>query len=372
MRVLAGCFPAASHLYPMVPLLWALRNAGHEVRVVVPPAFVPAAVRTGLPAQAVGRDVDGTAAWVGFDPRAGDRTARTARMFGLVAEGMVDALTDEVRRGADAVLFDPRGYAAPVAAALAGVPSVRVLYGVDHTYDQRGEEWPLLAPLWRDRGLSGPVPAGDLTLDCCPAALQTTTPDHTRPLRYVPFNGSGRVPPPGPADRPRVCVTWGRSTGAATGRLDPVSTVLAGLAGLDVTPVVLVDEAQRALLGPVPDRVRVLESVPLHAVLSDCAAIVHQGGAGATLTAAACGVVQVVVPAKGDQLVHAARVAAAGSGLVLAADRLNPGEVGAAVRRVLDDTATRAAAARIAAENASRPSPAAVAAALPELLGRDG
>ncbi|GHH30934.1 hypothetical protein Srubr_25170 [Streptomyces rubradiris] len=58
MRFLFTTFAWSSHYYPMVPLGWALQAAGHEVRVATTPSLVDAVVTTGLPAVAVGKDID--------------------------------------------------------------------------------------------------------------------------------------------------------------------------------------------------------------------------------------------------------------------------------------------------------------------------
>ncbi|GAA0297267.1 DUF1205 domain-containing protein [Streptomyces polychromogenes] len=370
-RVLVTVFPAASHLYPVVPTAWALRAAGHEVRLAVPPSFVPVALRTGLPVVRVGRDADLGAAWRGFSPGAGaaERTARTMAMFEGAAEAVVRDTAALAGRWADLVVFDPRGYAGPLAAALGGRPAVRFLYGVDHTHERRALEWPLLEPLWRRWGAGAPEPAGSLTVDPCPAALRGGAPAGSLPVRYVPFNGASRVAAAPRTRTPRVCVTWGVSSGAAAGHLEPLRRTLAALAPLRCETVVLVAREQRELLGEVPYGVRVLESVPLHTVLPGCALVVHQGGAGTTLTAAACGVPQLVVPDKGDQIVHADRVAAAGLGRRVPASA-SVRELRAAVSEVLADGGVRARAAEAARENGERPGPARAAAALAALADR--
>ncbi|MFD8145414.1 nucleotide disphospho-sugar-binding domain-containing protein [Streptomyces sp. NPDC059708] len=367
-RVLVTVFPAASHLYPLVPTAWALRAAGHEVRLAVPPSFAPVALRTGLPVMRVGRDADLGAAWRGFSPGAGaaERTARTMAMFEGAAEAVAGDTAALAGRWADLVLFDPRGYAGPLAAALAGRPAVRFLYGVDHTHERRAQEWPLLEPLWRRWGAGAPGPGGDLTVDPCPAALRSGAPAGSLPVRHVPFNGAARVTAAPRTGAPRVCVTWGVSSGAAAGHLEPLRRTLAALAPLGCETVVLVAREQRALLGEVPHGVRVLESVPLHTVLPGCALVVHQGGAGTTLTAAACGVPQLVAAQKGDQIAHAERVAAAGLGRRVPASA-SAGALRAAVADVLADGGVRLRAAGTARENARRPAPARAAEALAAL-----
>ena len=58
MRVLFVANPEKAHLLAMVPLAWALRTAGHEVRVAGQPAFADLITQAGLTAVPVGRDAD--------------------------------------------------------------------------------------------------------------------------------------------------------------------------------------------------------------------------------------------------------------------------------------------------------------------------
>ena len=56
MRVLLASYPDRPIFHPMVPLAWALRTAGHEVRFACQPAFADTITRAGLTAVPVGRD----------------------------------------------------------------------------------------------------------------------------------------------------------------------------------------------------------------------------------------------------------------------------------------------------------------------------
>jgi UDP:flavonoid glycosyltransferase YjiC (YdhE family) len=54
MRVLLAALGVPQQLYPHVPLAWALRAAGHEVRVAATPALIDSVTTAGLPCVAVG------------------------------------------------------------------------------------------------------------------------------------------------------------------------------------------------------------------------------------------------------------------------------------------------------------------------------
>jgi hypothetical protein len=54
MRVLFCCMPAYGHLYPLLPLASALRDAGHDVRFGIGAGFVDRVQALGFPADPVG------------------------------------------------------------------------------------------------------------------------------------------------------------------------------------------------------------------------------------------------------------------------------------------------------------------------------
>lgn len=378
MRVLCTAYDAVSHLYQMVPLAWGLRAAGAEVAMATAPRFAASVARTGLPAIPVGHDADPGAAWRGFDVTAElngrglaqERTRRTMRMFTDAAEAIVDDIVRLARQWrADLVVFEPREYAGPVAAQVLGLPSARVLYGLDHTYAVREAEWPLLASLWERYGLGQVDAAGTVTVDPCPAAMQVAHAPGVLDMRPVPYNGAAVVPDwlRRAPERARVCVTFGVSFGDRAGIASPVGQWLIELAELGVEVVAAVSAAQRELLGDLPAGVRVVESIALHLVLPTCALVVHHGGAGTTLTAAGCGTPQLIVPVKGDQHQNAERVVVTGAGWAVPYSTLRPGLIKEKASDILDDAGMSAAAGRLRAESLGRASIAEVVAALEAL-----
>lgn len=54
MRVLFTVWPLPAHLYPMLPLAWALQGAGHEVCIASHPALTDVITSAGFPAVALG------------------------------------------------------------------------------------------------------------------------------------------------------------------------------------------------------------------------------------------------------------------------------------------------------------------------------
>src|SRR4051812_8093906 len=158
MRIMVALSPEKSLFYYLVPLAWALRSAGHEVRVASAGRLAPTITAAGLTAVPVGRDRD---AWrvVQNDPvRLGAMRADVAPPYDSFADpdrvswdylrsGMTEAvrgwhrLTNfpliadlvEYARGwkPDLVLWEPLCYAAPIAAQACGAVHARLLWGID-------------------------------------------------------------------------------------------------------------------------------------------------------------------------------------------------------------------------------------------------
>jgi UDP:flavonoid glycosyltransferase YjiC (YdhE family) len=381
LRVLISTWSAPSHFYPMVPLGWALRASGHDVMVACQASFADTAIRSGLPVAVVADDVDVRQIWHGLDAAARElrepefqrlRAARALSMFLNVAEKISGHVTRFAQTWRpDIIIYEPRSYAGLAAAASIGVPAVRHLYGTDYTYACYPEERAELDAWW-DRASAGQpfCPHGALTIDPCPPSLQIPGTSAHQVMRYVPYNGSGAVPRwllerPG---RPRVCVTWGTTFAKEAGHLSPVRATVSALSELSIDVVVAVTAGHRNLLGELGPRARVLESLPLQLLLPSCDAIVHQGGAGTTLTAAAAAVPQLVLPAIADEPLNAERIAESGAGLAVALRAATPGRICSSVQQLLGEPGYRAAAGRLSDEVTRQPSPVDTVGALERLV----
>jgi UDP:flavonoid glycosyltransferase YjiC (YdhE family) len=375
MRILFTACAWPTHFLPMAPLVWALSAAGHEVRVAVPPALVPAVTAAGATAVRVGPDLDFmTVVSAAMRPAEGDekldpaarlaaRGARSMGMFGTVADAMLDDLLSFARWWrADAVVYDPTAYAGRIVAAVQGIPAVRHLFGPDLTVRGREYEPAMLAPLLRRAGVTLADLVDTLTLDPCPPALRAGHAHTRQAMRFVPYNGPGEVPDwlPGLPERRRVLVTAGTGRAGADTGLAMVRAVSAALT--DVEVLAAIGPVER---GRLPAGVRTATSVPLHLLLPACTAVVHHGGAGTMLTAMVAGLPQLGVAQMPEQAFNVGELARTGAGLATTLDALTDTEV----TRLLTDTGLAEAARRIGADMRAAPAPAEIVGTLEKLAG---
>ncbi len=413
MRVLFATQAERTHFLGLVPLAWALRAAGHEVRVASQPHLESVAAGAGLPFTAVGRDHhfarisrDGRAdRHLDFD-MAEDRDevltwdhllqgyrGVVTWWWRTVNDPMFDDLVALCRQWRpDLVVWEPSTYAAPVAARACGAAHVRHLWSVDlfsrvrRTFLARMGEQPASRredPLAEWLGaraarygvdFSESLVHGQATVEQVPAPLRVDTPPHLEylPVRYVPYNGRAVVPDwlRTPPDRPRIGLSLGTTAALRLGGYTvDVATLLEGLADLDVEVVATLPAREREKLGAVPGNARLVEYVPLHALAPTCAAMVTHGGPGTVLTGLAHGVPQLLSPNARmfDIPVLAGLVEGAGAGRVVDPDRLDAATVTEGVRALLEDPRHAKAAHALREWMDAMPAPADLARTLTRL-----
>ncbi len=377
--------PGIGHVFPVVPLAWALRAAGHEVLVATAADGVAAVVRAGLPVVDTAPGLDVKAVFgAGQDTgralaaqlrehgeefvRSGGRTPDF--VLGLYAR-ISDRMAGETVRLArywrpDVVVHTADQGAGLLAACATGVPSVE--HGINFVREDALPErfLPFLAETAARLGVPDRLPER-AALHVVPAEFLVGDGEGW-PLRYVPYNAGGVLPDwlCRPAERPRVLVTLGTVL-PSLGGLGGVAPLLAATAELDAEVLLAFGDGVDAdALGPLPANTRLTGWVPLAALLASCSAIVHHGGSGTTLTALAAGVPQLVLPQAADQFVNAEVVAAHGLGV-----RRDPSEVDTAtIRSLVADGELRVAARAAVARIRAQPAPAAVVPRLEALARR--
>ncbi|ATY14198.1 DUF1205 domain-containing protein [Amycolatopsis sp. AA4] len=230
MRVLLAAPSSPARLHTLVPLAWALRTAGHDVKIAGRPALVEDILRTGC---------------VAVELEDGDAELTESA-----------ALAEFARLWRPAVVVS-NADAGIAAAREVDAKAVRVLGPADE-----------------------PDAAADHTLDVVPPSLRDTP---GQPLRHVPYFGPVEVPTwlRRKARRPRVLLSLNDPSW-----YEPVFTALS-----DVDYEIICAAELPAGLA-LPPKVKLVDAAPPAAVLPTCAAVVHDGDETLALAAVAYGLPQ--------------------------------------------------------------------------------
>lgn len=378
MRVLITAL-VPTHLMAMVPVAWALRASGHEVMVSGGPAVLEAASAAGLSGVPVkvppGRPAPRTSAAparagvLGTEP---DWNALRERWTQRV-DGMVDDHLDfALHWRPHLVLVDPIEFCGLVVAAVLRIPAVVHRWGPDRLSSQsipRAVE--ALGEVALRRGATGGPAMPSLVLDPCPPSLQCPEAAPARPVRFVPFNGAGSLPPRTVETRAtqRLCVSFGGETPALT-RPEPWGRLLAELDSFDGLESVITAIPPDA--GALPTSVSAPGRLPLDLFLRDCSALLHHGGAGTAMTGLSFGVPQVILAQPNPSWAAVGeRVEALGAGLVIDPEVLFEKGSRTGLRNALNEVLRRpgyrSAAEALAEENRRLPAPGEIVPLLKEL-----
>ncbi|MGY3520306.1 nucleotide disphospho-sugar-binding domain-containing protein [Micromonospora sp. PTRAS2] len=387
MRVLFTTSAWPTHYFAVVPLAWAARSAGHEVRVACQPSMVPVVQSSGMAAVPMGPDVDflairrGTIAAElaqGGPPAEGPNlsSGKMTPVFDAFQAATLSNVDDVIAFAGqwrpDLIVSDTMSPAGLVAARTFGVPGVRHLWAPDILGSTLGARIMSVLPgfyePYEQRGLHIDGDPATLTVDPCPPSMQPP-PVNRRQLRWVPYNGIGIAPSWlfEPRRKRRVLVTWGTST---TGTADTAAMllprILTALGRLDVEVVAAVTEAERHLVES-RENVRMVQGAPLHRFMDTCDLVVHQGGASTMLTAGYHGVPQVAFPYLPEQVKDAGALVGTGVATQVPAEKADQERVDEAVGSVLGAERFRTAALALRDEIHAQPAPAEVIADLAAL-----
>ncbi|WP_329465232.1 nucleotide disphospho-sugar-binding domain-containing protein [Streptomyces sp. NBC_01431] len=384
MRVLIISTPVDTHFLPMLPLIRALTGAGHQVLVAGQPDVTGPAGAAGLATATFGE------AFHYAELRRGRRPEglRPIEVLGRPPAQQIDGAAQMWRNHApyflydylelahewrpDLVVSEHMDYAGAVIAKVLGVPSVWHRWGVAPTSEfMLGQTRMWLGPLCERLGLDR-VPAPDLVLDPAPPALAAPDAPPAIPIRPEPHTGDGTpwtyTAPPGH----RVAVALGGYTLDLGGAplLRRLLDALAEVGGVEA--VVSAAPAHRAAIGTLPAGMTYTAERAPGLLFPGADLVVHHGGPGSTLGAAALGIPQLVLPQLGEAFVAGDRIAAAGAGLTLDSAELQNDGAGlvSAVRTLLEEPGHRAGAAHLREQIEAMPSAGEVAAELEQLTLR--
>jgi len=369
VRVLIASAPMLGHVFPMIPMARALREAGHEV-LLATAGDALAARDAGLPIEDVaptfhfGRIARRTMSrhpLIAASELAGQAGTRgVGLIFAAVNEQMADGVVATAQRWApELVVYEPLAAAGALAAARLGVPAV---LHENSLFDGPELVRVTLARLTEALHRHGvhALPPTAATVSIAPPSVVGLRSGW--PMRCISYSGNGAVPDwlGRPSERPRILVS--RSTVAGPGGNRFMTAVVAAASSVDAEFVLVRPDRRVLRREPLPDNVRTVGWVPLTAALATSAAIVHHGGAGTVLAALNAGVPQLVVPGPGDRTYNARLIAARGVGLASATKGISATNLTQLIR----DPALRSAAEEVQREMAAMPMPEDI---VPRLVG---
>ncbi|MFI0934448.1 activator-dependent family glycosyltransferase [Streptomyces sp. NPDC021019] len=415
MRVLFTTFGARNHVHAQVALAWALRAAGHEVRMASHPDLTDVIARTGLTAVPVGGELNEDRVMeelrerqdtsrqtydddtpdaqlllamdelrpqkLTYDHMHGVFTAMTSAVFQNYSSARMTADLVDFARGwrPDLVVWDPLTFAGAVAARVTGAAHARLMFGLDlvgrmrESYLARMDSRPPALredPLrewlgWVMERYGGTfcedLVTGQWTIDLVPSSLRLPADLPYVAVRCVAYNGRGSIPPwlHEVPQRPRVCLTLGVSHREVMGGDQAsIGELIDAVAGLDVEVVATLNARQLREVDSLPANVRAVDFVPMDALLPSCSAIISHGGSGTAHAAFLHGVPQIMVPGTmWDNGIRADLVARSGAGLRLDAQTLTADALRGALSRLLTEPSFATAAGRLRRETLAAPSP---------------
>ena len=371
VRILFTASPLVGHVFPMLPLMYAARDAGHEVVAATGPDMIPDLRQRGFTTWTVGPGIGEALAELeraSNDPAAGHEEQLGRDAVHLFARPSVQRALDLIPRatawGPDIVISEITELAGREVACATGalpvthgfgthVPDTLALAGVmfDHVSSALGtpnRQRAFETGIYIDPCPPGLQPAQFPEMEIWPVrpAVGRTTPEDRLPPQFLGLPTS-----------PLVYVTLGtvfNDPGLARSVLDalqdlPISIAITTGPGTDPS-----------ILGPRPANVAAAPFVPQALVMPLASAVVSHTGSGTMLGALASGLPQVCLPRGADQFANADRVQSVGAGIRLLPDELTPQRLRAAVTSVLDDPAYRRAATAMQSEITAMPSAAEV------------
>jgi UDP:flavonoid glycosyltransferase YjiC (YdhE family) len=310
------------------------------------------AFQTGLPFHAHERTLTSAMAEYARMPPAQGRAFIFPRVNAVRARTNVDDLLAVAQRWQpDLIVHESAEFAAPLVAAIIGIPNVNHAYGPRVPMSILEDCGHRLADLWHGFGATCPPFGGlyrHLHIDIAPPDLQVealTPPCPVLTIQPAGFDAvHGEEPPRWLTDLPER-VTIYVTLGTRLNQPHLLRLVVESLVELDVN-VICTTGADHGVAASLPrsERVHVDAYIPQSSVLPRCDLVVCHAGSGTMLGALSHGLPMLLVPHSADQFDNAELCVNNGVALRLLPDEIDRSTVRGAVRKLLDRPYARAAA----------------------------
>ena len=354
--------PLFGHFMPMLPLIGAAAQAGHDVIVATGPDLADEVHRRGLTLWEVGpsaAEVFARRAALPELPRATHLELLRRDVIAIFGwpgyERARDVTPLALQWSPDVVVHEAADYAGWEVSAATGALSVAHGYGPHqpHTLELIKD---VCSAAVKELGTPDRFDCvlASLYIDPWPTALRSEEPSPwTDVVGVRPEPRRSDVTASLPSEiieltrGPIVYVTFGTVFGST----EALSLVLEAVKGLPCNVVATTGPTlDPASLGPVPDNVHVASFLPQNLVLEHCAAVVSHAGSGTVLGTLSAHLPQVCLPLGADQFINAEQVARCGAGIAIPSDGRDVESIRRAVEAVLSDDSYAARAAALQAE----------------------
>jgi UDP:flavonoid glycosyltransferase YjiC (YdhE family) len=362
MRVLVSACPVVGHVVPMLDLAVALQVAGHEVRFATNEESHRLVTGAGLQPVSAGMSTtqmreERRRRWPETDRQ--PATVWATRMWAQVMapSTLADLIVRMQEWAPDLVLHDEGEYAAPVAAARAGIPWITHAWGSPlRPASELAELEDVASALWESCGRDVPPAAGlyaHALVDPCPPILHGDAPGAPAawPMRPHPLEGRG------PAVHADAYIGFGTVPTFANAHSELTAAVQACTSrGMKVVVTAPDGGLRRELAALDEQLVDAREFVSRTGLIPSCKVVISHAGAGTVLASLTAGVPVVLLPrGTPSQLRMADACQRAGVGL-----RCDAAGFDAALDEVMDNPAITTAAAAAARQISEMPPSSAV------------
>ncbi|MEY2524183.1 MAG: hypothetical protein QOJ66_2748 [Ilumatobacteraceae bacterium] len=373
MRILVTSTPGMGHLNALLPLMFALQDAGHDLLVVTAAESCERVAGYGFNVRAGG--LAGNARRATLAHRMPEilalppRRRRGHYFAGFFAEGAAPVMHLALQPvfsdfHPDIVIHETGELASAPMAVARGIPHLTVAFSGALAEWAHEMTLTAIAPVWLAEGLPPPTMVdvrGDVYLHPFPPSFgQAPSSGVVQPMRVESVDRDTGSPPPWLDNlgirRPLVYVTSGTEPLAGTA---PWGAIVAALGRMDVDAVATIgSHMDPSILGEVPRNVRVERFVPQRFVLERATAVLSHAGAGSVLGAARRGIPQVLNPLAADQWENADAANDAGLAITCELDQRSDVDIATALSSILNDPQYRDAAAKVSDEIEAMPAPA--------------
>jgi UDP:flavonoid glycosyltransferase YjiC (YdhE family) len=372
MRILFSALRMTGHLRPLFPYARALDKRGHDVLFAAPESARQIVEAEGLNFLAVAHPGDDVLKPVW--KRAGSLPLEWANALflgdvfaGLNARAALPELREAMRQWKpDLVLRESAEFAAPVAAAEAGIPTAQIALNNDVAeewiFDHAKAKVDLLRLSVGLEADDGAALRAAPVFTCFPHALTASVPvvQERRPFRVRTDRHSLTRGDKAPSWAPQggeslIFVSLGTLPNGQSKGAEIYRAVVQAASTLPAQFLLSTGSAalESGALGDVPDNVTVENWVAPQDIYPRATALLCHGGSGTLLEGLAAGLPLVLTPLGGDQLDNARLVEDAGAGITLLEP--DPSSLANALARALNDQGLRARARDISDEIAALP-----------------